>query len=78
MLKSYGELREGSEVLAKWNARKGSWSIGVPEGTIKEKKDSFIVWLKKNDLNAYKYLERKGFIKQGDDSRNVGVKFREE
>jgi len=77
MLKSYGELREGSEILAKWNLRKGSWSIGKPEGN-EENKDRFIVWLKKNDLNAYKYLERKGFIKQGDDSRNVGVKFREE
>ena len=77
MLRDYGELREGSDILAKWNLRKGSMGIGKPEG-IEESKDSFIVWLKKNDLNTYKYLERKGFIKKSADSRNVGVKFKEE
>ncbi len=77
MLKDYGELREGSEILAKWQERKGSIGIGKPLGT-PENKDTFIKWLKKNDLNAYKYLERKGFIKQGADSRSVSVKFKED
>ncbi len=78
MLKAYGELREGSEVLAKWGIRKGSWSIGKPLGVDEKNKDSFLVWMKKNDLNAYKYFERKGFIKQGKDSRNVSIKFKED
>ncbi len=78
MLKAYGELREGSEVLAKWGIRKGSCSIGKPTEVDEKNKDSFLVWMKKNDLNAYKYLERKGFIRQGNESKSVSVKFKED
>ena len=77
MLREYGELREGSDILAKWQERKGSVGIKKPEG-IEKTKDSFIVWLKKNDLNAYKYLERKGYIRIGAGSRSVSVKYKEE
>ena len=76
MLRDYGELRQGSDILAKWQERKGSMSIGKPEDV--EGKDSFTVWLKKNDLNAYKYLERKGYIRMGAGSRSVSVKFKGE
>ena len=76
MLKDYGELRNGSDILAKWQEKKGSWGIKKPEGI--EGKESFIIWLKKNDMNAYKYLERKGFIRKGAGSRNVSVKFKGE
>ena len=77
MLRDYGELREGSDILAKWQEKKGSWGIKKPEDQEKNK-ESFIVWLKKNDLNAYKYLERKGLIRMGKGSRSVSVKFKGE
>jgi len=76
MLKNYGELRNGSDILAKWQEKKGSMGIKKPEGI--ESKESFIVWLKKNDMNAYKYMERKGFIRMDAGSRSVSVKFKEE
>ena len=78
MLKDYGELRDGSDVLVKWQERKGSISLGKPETADKANKESFIKWLNKNDLNAYRYFERKGFIKQGKGSRSVSNKFKGE
>ena len=66
-LKDTEELRDGSDVLCQWETRSGS--LGLTKGVGK---------LKKEDITTYKYLERKGYIKQGSDSKYVKVKYKGE
>lgn len=73
-LKDYTEIRTGSDILAKWQNRNGSESIGVSASI--RGKDPFIKYLKKDDKNTYNYLMRKGYIKEGKTSRSVAVKFK--
>lgn len=76
LLKDYDEIRDGSDILAKWQLRKGSESIVKIDPA--NKKDSLLVQLKKNDRNTYNYLDRKGYIKTGNSSRSVSIKFKGE
>lgn len=66
-LKSTEELRDGSNVLARWETRKGSKKLAKGIGP-----------LEKEDITTYKYLDRKGYIKTGSDSRFVKVKYKGE
>ena len=74
-LRDYDEIRDGSDILAKWKKISGRESIGISKDV--SGKLSFLKWLKINDINTLRYLERKGYLKTGKDSRSVAVKFKE-
>jgi hypothetical protein len=76
-LGEYEEIRGADgKAVVKWQDRKGTTDIKKPAGV--DGKDSFLSWLKLNDLNAYRYLFRKGYIRKGADSRHVSVKYKGE
>ena len=75
-LKDYEEIRNGSDVLAKWETREGSEKMVKIDP--KNKKDSLVAQLKKNDKSAYRYLLKREYIAVSKDSRFVKVKFKGE
>lgn len=75
LMKEHGEIRKGSEKLAVWEFRKGSFSLQKID---KKSKVSFLNQMKKNDPVTYKYLERKGYIGEGKGSRHVAIKWKGE
>lgn len=66
-IKDFEEIRAGSDILAKWQNRKGSERLAV---SLKD--------LKKNDPVRYRYLLRNDMIKVSADSRSVSVKWKGE
>jgi hypothetical protein len=66
-LKDFEEIRSGSDILAKWQSRKGAERIAV---SIKD--------MKKNDPVKYRYMIRNELIKKSPDSRSVAVKWKGE
>lgn len=72
-LKGFEELRDSDGCLAKWQFKKGSIGLQKPDP---EKKDGFLKQVQNVDPVTYKYLERKGYIAPGKDSRYVSVKFK--
>lgn len=64
-LKDYDTLMYGSDVLVKWQTRKGSERFGI---SIKD--------LKKNEPLRYNYLVKHDLIKKSADSKSVAIKYK--
>lgn len=77
LLRDSQELRAGSESLFQWQEKRGSERL-IKLNADKGDKSAWLVWLKKNDPPAYRYLMRKGYISEGTNSRYVKFKWKGE
>lgn len=76
-LGEYEEIRGADgKAVVKWVTKKGSPGIKKPKND--DGKDSFLKYISKNDLNCYRYLTKRGYVRTSSEARYVSISYKGE